>query len=95
MENVDCVVIGAGVVGLAIARSLSLAGRDVIVLEAAEAIGTKVSSRSSEVVHAGIYYPHGSLKAGLCVKGRDLLYAYCLERGIGHARCGKLIVATH
>jgi len=95
MENVDCLVIGAGIVGLAIARSLSLAGRDVIVLEAAEAVGTKVSSRSSEVVHAGIYYPHGSLKAGLCVKGRDLLYAYCLERGIGHARCGKLIVATH
>ena len=95
MEKVDCVVIGAGVIGLAIARSLSLAGRDVIVLEAAEAIGTKVSSRSSEVVHAGIYYPHGSLKANLCVKGRDLLYAYCIERGVGHARCGKLIVATH
>ena len=94
MEKVDCVVIGAGVVGLAVARSLSLAGRDVIVLEAAEAIGTKISSRSSEVVHAGIYYPLGSLKANLCVKGRDLLYTYCKERGVGHARCGKLIVAT-
>lgn len=94
MERVDCVVIGAGVVGLAVARALALVGRDVLVLEAAEAIGTKTSSRNSEVIHAGIYYPQGSLKARLCVHGRQLLYAYCSERGIGHSRCGKLIVAT-
>ena len=94
MEQVDCVVIGAGVVGLAVARALALAGREVMVLEAAEAIGTKTSSRNSEVIHAGIYYAQGSLKARLCVQGRQMLYAYCAERGIGHSRCGKLIVAT-
>jgi len=94
MEQVDCVVIGAGVVGLAAARALALAGREVMVLEAAEAIGTKTSSRNSEVIHAGIYYAQGSLKARLCVQGRQMLYAYCAERGIGHSRCGKLIVAT-
>ena len=94
MERVDCVVVGAGVVGLAVARALALAGRDAMVLEAAEAIGTKTSSRNSEVIHAGIYYPQGSLKARLCVHGRQMLYAYCSERGIGHSRCGKLIVAT-
>ena len=94
MEQVDCVVIGAGVVGLAVARALALQGREVMVLEAADAIGTGTSSRNSEVIHAGIYYPQGSLKASLCVAGKELLYAYCAERGIGHSRCGKLIVAT-
>ena len=94
-ERVDCVVIGAGVVGLAVARALALAGREVLVLEAENAIGTQTSARNSEVVHAGMYYPTGSLKARLCVRGRKLLYAYCAERGIAHQRCGKLIVATH
>lgn len=94
MDKVDCVVIGAGVVGLAVARALALRGREVMVLEAADAIGTGTSSRNSEVIHAGIYYPQGSLKARLCVEGKELLYAYCAERGIGHRRCGKLIVAT-
>ncbi len=93
-ERVDCVVVGAGVVGLAVARALAMAGREVMVLEAAEAIGTGTSSRNSEVIHAGIYYPRGSLKARLCVQGRQLLYAYCSERGVAHQRCGKLIVAT-
>jgi len=94
MEQVDCVVIGAGVIGLAVARALALAGREVMVLEAANAIGTQTSSRNSEVIHAGIYYAPGSLKARLCVQGRQMLYAYCAERGIGHQRCGKLLVAT-
>ncbi|MET1116856.1 MAG: NAD(P)/FAD-dependent oxidoreductase [Comamonas sp.] len=93
-ESVDCVVIGAGVVGLAVARALALQGREVMVLEAAEAIGTGTSSRNSEVIHAGIYYPQGSLKAKLCVRGKQLLYAYCQERGVPFQRCGKLIVAT-
>ena len=93
-ESVDCVVIGAGVVGLAVARSLALAGREVIVVEAAEGIGTETSSRNSEVIHAGIYYPRGSLMARTCVEGRRLLYAYCVERGVPHRNCGKLIVAT-
>ncbi len=93
-ETVDCVVIGAGVVGLACARALALAGREVIVLEAAGAIGTETSSRNSEVIHAGIYYPPGSLKAVSCVKGRQLLYRYCEQHGVAHRRCGKLIVAT-
>src|ERR687886_1298618 len=94
MEQVDCVVVGAGVVGLAVARALALAGREVLVLEAAEGIGTETSSRNSEVIHAGIYYPAGSLMARACVAGKDALYAYCAERGIPHANCGKLIVAT-
>ena len=94
MEQVDCVVVGAGVVGLAVARALALQGRGVLVLEAANAIGTGTSSRNSEVIHAGIYYPAGSLKARLCVQGRQLLYAYCEARGVPHRRCGKLIVAT-
>lgn len=94
MDRVDVVVIGAGVVGLAVARALALREREVMVLEAADAIGTGTSSRNSEVIHAGIYYPQGSLKARLCVEGKDLLYRYCAERGIGHSRCGKLIVAT-
>ncbi|BFL64029.1 Aminobutyraldehyde dehydrogenase [Roseomonas mucosa] len=94
MESVDCVVAGAGVVGLAVARSLALAGREVLLLEAAEAIGTGTSSRNSEVIHAGIYYPAGSLMARHCVAGRRMLYAFCAERGVPHARCGKLIAAT-
>jgi L-2-hydroxyglutarate oxidase LhgO len=93
-EPVDTVVIGAGVVGLAIARTFALAGREVVVLERESAIGTGTSSRNSEVVHAGIYYPPGSLKAKLCVAGRLALYPYLAERGIAHRRCGKLIVAT-
>ncbi|WP_256376849.1 NAD(P)/FAD-dependent oxidoreductase [Diaphorobacter sp. HDW4A] len=87
-------LIGAGVVGLAVARALALQGREVLVLEAANAIGTETSSRNSEVIHAGIYYAQGSLKARLCVRGKELLYTYCEERGIAHRRCGKLIVAT-
>ena len=94
MESVDCVVAGAGVVGLAVARSLALTGRDVLLLEGAEAIGMGTSSRNSEVIHAGIYYPAGSLMARHCVAGRRMLYAFCAERGVPHARCGKLIVAT-
>jgi L-2-hydroxyglutarate oxidase LhgO len=94
MDKVDCVVIGAGVVGLAIARRLAQAGREVVVLEAAEGIGTITSSRNSEVIHAGIYYPAGSLMARMCVSGKQMLYAYCREHGIPHRNCGKLIVAT-
>jgi L-2-hydroxyglutarate oxidase LhgO len=94
VETTDCIVVGAGVVGLAVARSLAVAGRDVIVIEASDCIGSGTSSRNSEVIHAGIYYPRGSLKARLCVRGRNLLYRYCAERGVPHRRCGKLIVAT-
>lgn len=94
MDQVDCVVVGAGVVGLAVARALALQGREVLVLEAANAIGTGTSSRNSEVIHAGLYYAPGSLKASLCVQGRALLYDYCAERDIDHRRCGKLLVAT-
>ncbi|WP_198320808.1 NAD(P)/FAD-dependent oxidoreductase [Azohydromonas aeria] len=93
-ERVDTVVVGAGVVGLAVARALAQRGQEVLVLEAATAIGTGTSSRNSEVIHAGLYYPTGSLKARLCVQGRERLYAYCAERGLGHRRCGKLIAAT-
>ena len=94
MDEFDCAVIGAGVVGLAVARALALQGREVIVLESEGAIGTGTSSRNSEVIHAGIYYPQGSLKAQLCVDGKERLYAYAGERGLPHRRCGKLIVAT-
>ena len=94
MESVDCVVAGAGVVGLAVARALALAGREVIILDAAEGIGTETSSRNSEVIHAGIYYPAGSLMARFCVAGRKALYAYCAAKGVPHRNCGKLIVAT-
>src|SRR6184192_66548 len=93
-EKIDCAVIGAGVVGLAIARELAHAGREVVILEAENAIGTHTSSRNSEVIHAGIYYPKGSLKARSCVEGRHLLYEYCASHGVPHRRCGKLIVAT-
>ncbi len=92
--DVDVVVIGAGVVGLAVARELALAGREVLVLEREHAFGTATSARHSEVVHAGIYYAAGSLKARLCVEGRAALYAYCRSRGVAHRRCGKLVVAT-
>ncbi|MGM9480633.1 NAD(P)/FAD-dependent oxidoreductase [Roseateles sp. NT4] len=94
MDQVDIAVIGAGVVGLAIARELALRGREVVVIEAAGAIGTGISSRNSEVIHAGLYYPAGSLKARLCVRGKQLLYDYCVARGIAHRHCGKLVVAT-
>ncbi|XP_078438364.1 FAD-dependent oxidoreductase family protein [Wolffia australiana] len=93
-ETADAVVIGAGVVGIAVARELAIRGRDVLVLESAPTFGTGTSSRNSEVVHAGIYYPLDSFKAKFCVRGRDLLYRYCSERGIPHSKLGKLIVAT-
>ena len=93
-EKIDCVVIGAGVVGLAVARRLALAGREVIVLEKAEGIGTETSSRNSEVIHAGLYYPTGSLKAQLCVAGNIAMYRYCDERHVPHKRVSKIIVAT-
>lgn len=93
-EAIDCVVIGAGVVGLATARRLALAGREVIVLERASMIGTETSSRNSEVIHAGIYYPKESVKALTCVAGRKRLYRYCADHGVAHRRVGKLIVAT-
>lgn len=92
--DIDCVVVGAGVVGLAVARALALSGREVIVVEAGEGIGVGISSRNSEVIHAGIYYPSGSLKAQLCVEGKQRLYAFCDERGVDYRRLGKLIVAT-
>jgi L-2-hydroxyglutarate oxidase LhgO len=95
VEWVDCIVVGAGVVGLAVARALAMAGREVIILDAAEGIGTETSSRNSEVIHAGIYYPAGSLMARFCVAGRKALYAYCVEKGVPHANCGKLIAATN
>lgn len=94
MHDVDCVVAGAGVVGLAIARALALSGREVLVVEKAAAIGTGTSSRNSEVIHAGLHYTPGSLKARLCVNGRERLYAYCREHDVAHHRTGKLIVAV-
>jgi L-2-hydroxyglutarate oxidase LhgO len=94
MDSVDCVVVGAGVVGLAIARALAQRGLETVVVETQRHIGTGESSRNSEVIHAGIYYPEGSLKARFCVAGRKALYEYCEARGIAHRRCGKLIVAT-
>jgi L-2-hydroxyglutarate oxidase LhgO len=94
MSDIDAIVIGAGVVGLAVARALSLTGRSVIVLEAGDAIGSQTSSRNSEVIHSGIYYPTGSLKAKLCVAGRRALYEFCDSHGVPYSRCGKLIVAA-
>jgi L-2-hydroxyglutarate oxidase LhgO len=93
-DRVECVVVGAGVIGLAVARKLALEGHEVVVLEAADAIGTETSSRNSEVIHAGIYYPKGSLKARLCVAGKQALYDYCRDHGVGAEAIGKLIVAT-
>ncbi|MFC5557028.1 NAD(P)/FAD-dependent oxidoreductase [Methylobacterium iners] len=90
----DVLVIGAGVVGLAVAQALAVRGHDVVVAEAAGAIGTGVSSRNSEVIHAGLYYPTGSLRARHCVAGRRMLYAFCQSHGVPHARVGKLVVAT-
>ena len=94
MDRIECVIIGAGVVGLAIARRLAMAGREVVVLEAAEGIGTVTSSRNSEVIHAGIYYKAGSRMARMCVAGKQALYRYCADHGVPHRNCGKLIVAT-
>ena len=94
MDHVDCVVIGAGVVGLAAARALARSGLGVVIIEQSTGIGTGVSSRNSEVIHAGLYYPAGSLKSSLCVHGSTLLYAYCAARDVPHRRCGKLVVAT-
>ncbi|WP_368644551.1 NAD(P)/FAD-dependent oxidoreductase [Castellaniella ginsengisoli] len=93
-DHIDCVVIGAGVVGLAVARACARTGLETLTLEAEAAIGTATSARNSEVIHAGLYYPRGSLKARLCVQGRQALYDYCSSHGIAHRRCGKLIVAT-
>lgn len=94
MEHVNVIVIGAGVIGLAVARELALRGLSPVVIEQTTSIGSGVSSRNSEVIHAGIYYPKNSLKARLCIQGKQLLYAYCEERGVEHRRCGKLIVAA-
>ena len=94
MDQVECVVIGAGVVGLAVARALALAGHEVLVLEAASGIGTGISSRNSEVIHAGLHGSADWLKVRLCVQGRSLLYDYCQARGVDHRRCGKMLVAT-
>ncbi|WP_111430145.1 NAD(P)/FAD-dependent oxidoreductase [Rhodobacteraceae bacterium DSL-40] len=94
MDRVDCVVVGAGIVGLAVARSLAKAGNEVIVLEREHMIGSHTSSRNSEVIHAGIYYSAGSAKAEMCVRGKHLLYEYCESHGVPHKRLGKIIVAT-
>ncbi len=92
--DTDCIVVGAGVVGLAIARRLAMAGREVIVLESEGHIGGGISSRNSEVIHAGIYYPKDSLKARFCVEGRAALYDFCASHGVPHRRCGKILVAA-
>ena len=94
MDRVDALVVGAGVIGLAVARELARAGHEVIVVERAEGIGTGTSSRNSEVIHAGLYYAPGSLKARLCVEGREALYRYCAQHGVAHRRCGKLVLAV-
>lgn len=95
MDRVDALVIGAGVVGLAIGRALAASGRDTVVVESADGIGQGVSSRNSEVIHSGLYYAPGSAKAALCTRGRALLYELCASHGVAHAACGKLVVATH
>ena len=94
VEHVDSVVVGAGCIGLAVARRLARAGREVILLEMSGSIGTGISSRNSEVIHAGIYYAKDSLKARLCLRGRDMLYDYCKSHNVEHRRIGKMIVAT-
>src|SRR6516164_11120528 len=93
MDRIDAVVVGAGVIGLAIARELAARGHETLILEAAGGIGEGASSRNSEVIHGGLYYPPGSLKARLCVTGRERLYDFCRARGVAHRRCGKLVVA--
>jgi L-2-hydroxyglutarate oxidase LhgO len=95
VDEVECAVIGGGVIGLAAARALALAGRETIILEREDRIGSGISSRNSEVIHAGLYYPANSLKARFCVEGRARLYAHCDAYGVNHRRCGKLIVAAH
>src|SRR5260221_10121751 len=94
LDRLDVVVVGAGVIGLAVARALALAGREVVVLEGDTAPGMHTSSRNSEVIHAGIYYPTHSLKARLCVAGKEQLYAYCEQADVAHSRIGKIVVAT-
>ena len=94
MQTIETVVVGAGVIGLAVARALALAGQEVVVLEAEASIGTVTSSRNSEVIHAGIYYPTDSNKARFSVAGKPALYRFCAEHGVAHDRCGKLIVAA-
>ena len=98
MDEFDICIAGAGVIGLAICKQLSthpsFAGRSILLLDQENNFGQHTSSRNSEVIHAGIYYPKGSLKANMCLRGKELLYDYCARRGIGHKRCGKLIVAT-
>lgn len=94
MDRVECIVVGAGVIGLAVARRLAIAGKEVVVVERADTIGTETSSRNSEIIHAGIYYPKDSLKARFCVAGKHALYSYCPEHGVEHERLGKIIVAT-
>src|SRR5689334_13771472 len=93
MERVGAIVVGAGVVGLAVARALALAGREVLIVEREQRFGMATSSRNSEVIHAGLYYPPGSLKARLCVEGRDRLYAFCAARSVPHRRIGKIVFA--
>ncbi|MEM7500479.1 MAG: NAD(P)/FAD-dependent oxidoreductase [Pseudomonadota bacterium] len=92
--TIDCLVVGGGVVGLAIGRAMARSGQEVAVLESERQVGAHTSSRNSEVIHAGIYYQHDSLKARLCLTGKRLLYEYCEHRGVPHARLGKLIVAS-
>lgn len=94
MDKIDCAIIGAGVVGLAAARELALAGREVVIIESDRHVGAVTSGRNSEVIHAGLYYPVGSLKARLCTAGKKMLYDYCVSCHVPHRRCGKLIVAT-
>lgn len=94
MTDIDAVIIGAGVIGLATARELAMRGFSVIILESEAEFGSATSSRNSEVIHAGLYYPQGSLKARLCVDGKYRLYAFCQSHGVAHRRCGKLIVAN-
>jgi len=94
MEQIDALVVGAGVVGLAVGRELALRGLETVVVEAAKGIGQGVSSRNSEVIHAGLYYAPGSAKARLCVRGKELLYAFCASHGVPHRACGKVVVAT-
>src|SRR5580704_9948597 len=94
MESVECLVVGAGVIGLAVGRALARAGREVVVVERENGIGAGVSSRNSEVIHAGIYYPTGLDKTRLCVDGKAMLHGFCRDYSVPHKRCGKLLVAT-